>query len=173
MRFCIPIISTSLFLCFTLMGCAQTQQYTPRTTPHSYQLTGLPSNIVDVQVNDFRPETSEGDGLKDVLRRQVLSALSPTVVNNERRYRLAIDIIEHRSFFTLGNWNASTRFRVKITSTKGELVGQWDAIGTAHRSNMSGYVTAEEVSQDSYNIAAADMMSSLSQVSLMKGVTIP
>lgn len=150
-----------------LMACAQTQQYTPRLASYSYQLAGLPSNVVEVQVNDLRPETPSSDGLKDVLRSQVLSVLSsqpaPTI---DRRYKLVIDIIEHRSFFTLGNWNASTRFRVKLIAINGGSVGQWDAIGTAHRSNMSGYATAEAVSQDSYNIAVADMMSSLSQVSI-------
>jgi hypothetical protein len=55
------------------------------------------------------------------------------------KYILTIDIIEHRSFFTLGNWNASTRLRIRI---------------------------AEAVSQGAYDIATADMMSSLSQVSI-------
>jgi len=150
-----------------LMACTQTQQYTPRLVSYSYQLVGLPTNIVEVQVNDLRPETPSSDGLKGVLKSQVSSVMSsqpsPTI---DRQYKLTIDIIEHRSFFTLGNWNASTRFRVKLLAVNGALVGQWDALGTAHRSNMLGYATAEAVSQDSYNIAVADMMSSLSQVSV-------
>ncbi len=157
-----------LISCLMLVACAQTQQYTPKIVSYSYQLLGLPSNIVEVQVNDLRPEIPAGDGLKEVLKNQVSSVLSSQPSSTiERRYRLSIDIIEHRSFFTLGNWNASTRFRIKLQDIiKGTLVGQWDAVGAAHRSNMAGYATAEAVSQDSYNIAVADMMSSLSQVSV-------
>ena len=156
-----------LLVFLTIMACAQTQQYTPRLVSYSYQLAGLPSNIVEVQVNDLRTETPASDTTKDVLKSQISLVLSsqpsPTI---DKRFKLIIDIIEHRSFFTLGNWNASTYFRVKLININGGLVDQWDALGTAHRSNMSGYATAEAVSQDSYNIAVADMMSSLSQVSV-------
>jgi hypothetical protein len=82
-------------------------------------------------------------------------------------YRLNIDIIEHRSFFTLGNWNASTKLRIKLIDPKNNIVGNWSAEGNAHRSNMWGYATAKAVSQDAYNIAVADMMSTLSAVSLV------
>jgi len=35
-----------------------------------------------------------------------LSALSPEkIAGNRSFYNLQVDIIEHRSFFTLGNWN--------------------------------------------------------------------
>ena len=46
------------------------------------------------------------------------------------------------------------------------IIGNWNVEGDAHRSNMWGYATAKAVSQDSYNIAIADMMSTLSSVSL-------
>lgn len=165
-----PIIHTSyaiLFGCLFMIACAQVQQYAPKSAKSSYQLSGLPRNIVDVYVNDLRPDLSTSDVLKDVLRGQILDALSSQPASViDRRYRLTVDVIEHRSFFTLGNWNATTRFRIKLIDNTGSLVGQWDAIGTAHRSNMLGYATAEAVSKDAYNIALADMMSSLSQVSV-------
>lgn len=157
--------ATIFLMVIALAGCAQTKQYTPNPSAKSYQLPGLPSNVVDVQVNDLRPETADGDSLRNVLRSQVVAALSRDFVQQSPdRYILTIDIIEHRSFFTLGNWNASTRLRIRLADSKGGKIGQWEALGNSHRSNMWGYATAAAVSQDAYDIAVADMMSSLSQV---------
>lgn len=152
---------------FILNGCAQTKQYTPRSAAANYHLAGLPSNVVAVHVNDLRPDSNNSDGLQNVLKGQVMASLS-TEPSQElsNRYILTVDIIEHRSFFTLGNWNASTHFRIRLANAMGKIMGQWDARGTAHRSNMWGYATAEAVGQDSYNIAVADMMSTLSAVSV-------
>ncbi len=156
-----------LFTCFLVNSCAQTKQYTPRPAAANYQLPGLPANIVTVQVNDLRPDANTDDGLQKILKGQVMAALSAEPsYQTANRYVLAVDIVEHRSFFTLGNWNASTHFRIRLGDASGNAVGQWDARGTAHRSNMWGYATAEAVSQDSYNIAVADMMSILSSVSV-------
>ena len=165
--FIIHTYLSTLIGCLLIVSCAQIQQYTQKPVTSAYQLSGLPRNVVDVEVSDLRPDTPKSDALKDVLKGQLLSALSaqPSLLT-DKDYQLSVDVIEHRSFFTLGNWNASTRFRVKLLDSKGTLVGQWDALGTAHRSNMWGYATAEAVSQDSYNIAVADMMSSLAQVSV-------
>jgi hypothetical protein len=38
------------------------------------------------------------------------------------------------------------------------------SVGEGHRSNMAGYLTAGAVSQDAFNVAMADLMSSLSAV---------
>ncbi len=155
----------TLLVCVFLTSCAQTKQYTPRPAATLYQLAGLPANVVDVKVSDLRPEVGVDDGLGSVLRAQLLAALSPQPASAATgRYTLSVDIIEHRSFFTLGNWNGATRFRIKLISATGSVIGQWDATGTARLSNMWGYATAVAVSQDAYNVALADMMSSLSQI---------
>lgn len=158
------------FLCLlivVLAGCAQTKQYTPQPIGTQYNLTGMPADLVRVQVNDLRAEKENPEQLIQAIKGQILSALSPEkITGNRSLYNLHIDIIEHRSFFTLGNWNASTKFRIKLIEPNKNIIGNWNAEGNAHRSNMWGYATAKAVSQDSYNIAIADMMSTLSSVSL-------
>ena len=153
--------------CAVLVGCAQTRQFTPTAAPVQIQLRGLPANVVEVQVNDLRGHTSEPDAVPQVLKAQLVAALSaePAPAGTSR-YRLVVDVIEHRAYFTLGNWNASTRLRARLTDLTGKPFGQWEASGTAGRSNMFGYGTAEAVAQDSYNIALADLLSSLSAVSV-------
>ena len=158
------------FLCFLIVffsGCAQTKQYSPQPIGTQYNLTGMPADLVRVQVNDLRAEKENSAQLIQAIKGQILSALSQEKITGDRSlYNLHIDIIEHRSFFTLGNWNASTRFRIKLIDPNKNIIGNWNAEGNAHRSNMWGYATAKAVSQDSYNIAIADMMSTLSSVSL-------
>jgi hypothetical protein len=150
-----------------LSGCAQTRQFTPSAAPARYQLHGLPANIVEVQVNDLRPEQSAGDALSQVLKAQLVTSLSPDPAPAATLHcRLIIDVIEHRAFFTLGNWNASTRLRARLFEASGKALGQWEATGSSSRSNMFGYATAKAVSQDSYNIAVADLLSSLTPVSV-------
>lgn len=148
-------------------GCAQTKQYTPQPIGTQYSLSGLPSDVVRVQVNDLRAEKENSEQLIQAIKGQILSALSSEKIAGSRSlYNLQIDIIEHRSFFTLGNWNASTKLRIKLIDSKNNIIGNWNAEGNAHRSNMWGYATARAVSQDAYNVAVADMMSNLSAVSL-------
>jgi hypothetical protein len=156
-------------LIVALTGCAQTKQYTPQPIGTQYRLAGMPSDIVRVQVNDLRAEKENSEQLIQAIKGQILSALSPEkIAGNRSLYNLQIDIIEHRSFFTLGNWNASTKLRIKLIDPQNNIVENWNAEGNAHRSNMWGYATAKAVSQDAYNIAVADMMSTLSAVSLKK-----
>lgn len=158
----------SLFI-VVLTGCAQTKQYAPQPVGTQYNLSGMPADLVRVQVNDLRAERENSEQLVQGIKGQILSALSPEKITGNRvLYSLHIDIIEHRSFFTLGNWNASTKFRIKLIDPTNKMVGNWNAEGNAHRSNMWGYATAKAVSQDAYNIAVADMMSTLSAVSLVK-----
>ena len=162
-----PHFSFFFILIVALTGCAQTKQYTPQPIGTQYRLAGMPSDFVRVQVNDLRAEKENSEQLIQAIKGQILSALSPAkIVGNRPLYNLQVDIIEHRSFFTLGNWNASTKLRIKLMDPKGNIIGNWNADGNAHRSNMWGYATAKAVSQDAYNIAIADMMSTLSAVSL-------
>jgi hypothetical protein len=81
---------------------------------------------------------------------------------------LNIDIIEHRSFFKLGIWNASTKLRIELIDPKNNMVGNWTAAGNSRRGNLLRYQTAKEASQEAYNIAVEEMMSILSSVSLTK-----
>jgi hypothetical protein len=75
-----------------------------------------------------------------------------------------VDVVEHRSF---SHSETGTPQRVlngecneKMTrSSEGGV-----AVGEGHRSNMAGYLTAGAVSQDAFNVAMADLMSSLSGI---------
>jgi hypothetical protein len=73
-------------------------------------------------------------------------------------------VIEHRSFFTLGSWNASTRLKWRVQQSNGSIVREGVSVEEGHRSIMAGYLTAGAVSQDAFNIATADLMSSLSAI---------
>jgi hypothetical protein len=164
-----PLVTFLFLLIIVFDGCAQTKQYTPQPVGTQYSLSGMPGDLVRIQVNDLRAEKENSDELIQAIKGQILSALSPEkITGNRSLYNLHIDIIEHRSFFTLGNWNASTKLRIKLIDPKSNLIGNWNAEGNAHRSNMWGYATAKAVSQDAYNIAIADMMSTLSAVSIGK-----
>ena len=164
-----PLFTFLALFIVVLTGCAQTKQYTPQPIGTQYDLSGMPADLVRVQVNDLRAERENSEQLVQGIKGQILSALSPKkIVGDRPLYRLNIDIIEHRSYFTFGNWNASTKLRIKLIDPKNNMVGNWNAEGSAHRSNMWGYATAKAVSQDAYNIAVADMMSTLSSVSLVK-----
>jgi len=157
-----------IFCVLILNGCAQTMQYASQPVGANYKLSGMPSDLVRVQVNDLRAEKNQSEQLTQTIKGQVLSALSTEQISGQRKlYKLHIDIIEHRSYFTLGNWNASTRLRIRLLDPAGKIMGNWVAEGKAHRSNMWGYATAKAVSQDAYNIAIADMMSTLSSISLI------
>ena len=166
------IFSIIIFLSiFTVVfaSCAQTKHYIPQPIGTQYNLAGMPADLVRVQVNDLRAERENSEQLIQGIKGQILSALSTEkITGNRSLYNLNIDIIEHRSFFTLGNWNASTKLRIKLIDPKNNMIGNWNAEGNAQRSNMWGYATAKAVSQDAYNIAVADMMSILSAVSLAK-----
>jgi hypothetical protein len=152
-----------------IIGCAQTKQYTPQPVGTQYSLAGMPIDIVRVQVNDLRAEKEGSEQLVQTIKGQILCALSPEKVTGSGSfYNLRVDIIEHRSFFTLGNWNASTKLRIKLLDSQGKIIGEWRAEGSSSRANMGGYSTAKAVSQDAYNIAISDMMSTLSTVSLAR-----
>lgn len=152
-----------LSLVAAISGCAQVKQYSPQPVQAQYTLSGLPASIVRVEVVDMRAERRDSAQLVQAVKHQLQVALSQRAAQHTHGlYTLEVDIIEHRSYFTLGNWNASTRFHVKLKNPQGTVLESWDADGSAHRSNMWGYSTANAVSQDAYNLAIANMMADLS-----------
>ena len=162
-----PSFSFGFFLMVFLSGCAQVKVYTPQSVGTQYKLSGMPADLVRLQVNDLRAEKDNSDQLMQVIKGQILSALSPEKITGTRSlYNLQVDIVEQRAFFTSGNWNASTRLQITLLDPNSKVIGNWNANGDAHRSNMWGYSTAKAVTQDSYNNAVAEMMSILSAVSL-------
>ncbi len=149
-------------------GCAQTKVYTPQVTPTRVELSGLPASIVTVEINDLRAEKNHSDALAAVLRSQVESALTRSPApEGATRHRLVIDVVEHRSYFTSGTWNASTRLRARLIRSDGSLRGQWEGSGSGRRSNMWGYHDAKAVSQDAYNNAVSDLLSALTAASIV------
>ncbi|MBW2636102.1 MAG: hypothetical protein JRC86_01015 [Deltaproteobacteria bacterium] len=160
--FCILVVTTFA------AGCAETKQYTIGLPDTTYELPGIPANIVDVRVNDLRPEKEAADGLKDILKGQVVTALSSREVEQSPdHYTLIIDIIEHRPFLKRDDdWIATTWFRIKLLDRRGNSFEEWQAMGLAQSSRLWGLVKAESVSQDSYEMALSYMMSSLSQVTI-------
>jgi hypothetical protein len=51
-----------------------------------------------------------------------------------------------------------------VQQGNGSIIREGVSVGEGHRSNMAGYLTAAAVSQDSFNVAMADLMSSLSAI---------
>jgi len=156
----------SIFVVFFITRCAQTMQYNSHQIINTYYLDGIPVGLVDLYVNDLRAEKKQSilsDNIKELIER---SLSNRQLDNQNNRYKLKVDIIEHKSYFTLGNWNAITRFRITLIDHNDKILGTWNASGEARRSNMFGYATAKAVSQDAYNTAIGDMMSILSSISL-------
>lgn len=91
-------------------ACAQTRTYTPRPAPVRIQLRGLQANRTRIEVNDLRAERAADDSLSTILARQVAEALGrDDTTHVEQEHRLLLDVVEHRSYFTLGHWNATTK----------------------------------------------------------------
>lgn len=159
----ILIIIVNIFCIFTIVGCAQVKNYSPNALSKSYTLTNFPRNKTEVNVNDFRANSSDdGYNLCNMIKQQIESSLSTN--QTKYSYIISVDIIEHKSFFTLGNWNAEILFRVNITTSSGNEIALFDVTGRASLSNMWGYSTAKAVSQEAYNLAISDLMSKLSHV---------
>ena len=159
----ILIAIVNIFCIFTIVGCAQVKNYSPNTLSKSYILTNFSCNKTKVNVNDFRANSSDDVyNLCNIIKQQIESSLSTN--QTKYSYIISVDIIEHKSFFTLGNWNAETLLRVNITTSSGNEIASFDATGRASLSNMCGYSTAKAVSQEAYNLAISDLMSKLSHV---------
>ena len=146
-----------------LVGCAQTGSYAPNPVTATYRLDNCSRANLQIVVRDLRAERDNSDALVSAIQSQILNSLTGnSSVHN--RYTLTVDVIEHQSFFTLGNWNALTRLKWRVQRGNGSIVRDGISVGEGHRSNMVGYLTAAAVSQDSFNVAMADLMSSLSAI---------
>lgn len=149
------------------MACETTKDITPRFIPAAYSIKGLSQNRVNVEVNDLRIDKLGSENLSEVLRAQILSALSEETPSSKGdNFAIIVDIIEHRVFYTPATWNASTRLRISLVDHTGTAIEQCDASGDSSQVNMWGYTTARTVSQESYESAVADMVSSLSSAKL-------
>lgn len=150
-----------LVLCtLVLAACQQTKAYTPDLAPVPVRLESLRG--VALTVTDLRVEQEAGDAMAKQVREQLSRAI-PEVRDAAATEgpKLTVDIIEHRAFFTLGNWNGATRFRAVVTKADGAKSEAVEASGTSRRANSMGYSTAKRVSQDSYNAAIAELLSKL------------
>ena len=146
-----------------LVGCAQTGSYAPKPITATYRLDNFSRASLQVVVRDLRAERTNSDALVSAIQSQILNALTEKA-SGGNQYTLTVDVVEHRSFFTLGNWNALTRLKWRVQRANGSIVQQGLSVGEGHRSNMAGYLTAGAVSQDAFNVAMADLMSSLSAI---------
>jgi hypothetical protein len=68
-------------------------------------------------VRDLRAERENSGALISAIQSQILNALTGKATSLNR-YRLTVDVIEHRSFFTLGNWNASIRLKWRLATVR-------------------------------------------------------
>ena len=147
---------------FCLTACTQVLHYVPDEPITGVTLNGWPRNRVVLDVLDFRADDREGsEKLLTALRRSVDGALSPAVVSDGAPYRLRLGVVEHRSFFTAGNWNARTRLRATLVDPAGKIVKTYNAIGADSRSNLWGYGSAEDAGHDAFRQAVSDLLSQL------------
>jgi len=152
-----------MLVCTVFLGCAQTGFYAPKPVTASYRLENFSKSNLQIVVRDLRAERSNSVELISAIQSQISNALAEKA-SGHNRYTLTVDVIEHRSFFTLGNWNASTRLKWRVQQANGSVLRESVSVGEGHRSNMAGYLTARAVSQDAFNVAMADLMSSLSAI---------
>jgi hypothetical protein len=90
-----------------LIGCAQTTSFAPKPITTAYRLDNFSKGNLQVVVRDLRAERGNSDALISAIQSQVLNALS-VGASTRNHFKLTVDVIEHRSFFTIGNWNALT-----------------------------------------------------------------
>jgi hypothetical protein len=159
----IPRRATAMLVCTVFSGCAQTGFYAPKPVTAAYRLENFSKSNLQIVVRDLRAERSNSVELISAIQSQISNALAEKA-SGHNRYTLTVDVIEHRSFFTLGNWNASTRLKWRVQQANGSVLRESVSVGEGHRSNMAGYLTARAVSQDAFNVAMADLMSSLSAI---------
>ena len=129
--------TTAVLVCVVLLGCAQTGSYAPTPITASYRLDNFSRANLQIVVRDLRAERDNSAALVSAIQSQILNALSERAVTHSR-YTLTVDVIEHRSFFTLGNWNASTRLKWRVQQGNGSILREGVSVGEGHRSNMAG-----------------------------------
>jgi hypothetical protein len=142
---------------------AQTGSYAPKPVTATYRLDNFSKSNLQIVVRDLRAERNNSLELISAIQSQISNALAENA-SGHNHYTLTVDVIEHRSFFTLGNWNALTRLKWRVQQRNGSNIREGVSVGEGHRSNMAGYLTAAAVSQDSFSVAMADLMSSLSAI---------
>jgi hypothetical protein len=97
-----------------------------------------------VVINDLRAERGRSSvPLTTTLYTTITNSLSGSA--GARDGALTIDVTEHRSFFTLGNWHGVTRLKWRLDAS-GKRIAEGESIGQASRSNLLGYATANAVS---------------------------
>ena len=101
--------------------------------PGAVSLQGLPANVIEVQVNDLRGITSERDEVPLVLKDQLVSYFFRLRLHPPgcRGIACLSTVDRAPAFFTIGNWNAATRLRARLSDLNGKPFGQWEASGTA------------------------------------------
>jgi hypothetical protein len=106
--------------CTVLLGCAQIGSYAPKPVAASFRLDNFSKSNLQIIVRDLRAERSNSVELISAIQSQISNALieRPT---RRSHYTLTVDVIEHRSFFTLGNWNASTRLKWRVQQDNGSI----------------------------------------------------
>jgi hypothetical protein len=154
------LIGCSL-LAISIFGCAQSISYSPSPITARYSLDNFSRANTRVIVKDLRAQRDGSSELISAIQNQIEQALTG---RNSGQYAIIIDVIENRSYFTMGNWNALTRLRWRVQRGDRSVIREGQAIGEDHRSNMLGYATAKAVSQDSFDAAMADLLSALSSV---------
>jgi hypothetical protein len=140
-----------------LASCVQTASFAPSAISARYSVGTLNRTTTKVTVNDLRAERgSSSVPLTTTLYATITNALSGSK-------SLTVDVIEHRSFFTIGNWHAVTRLKWRLDAGSNRIA-EGESIGQGSRSNMFGYATASAVSKDAFNAAVADLMGDLSAI---------
>ena len=141
----------------------QTGSYAPNPITATYRLDNFSRANLQIVVRDLRAERNNSVELISAIQSQISNALTERATAHNR-YTLTVEVVEHRSFFTLGNWNASIRLKWRVQQGNGSILREGVSVGEGHRSNMAGYLTAGAVSQDAFDVAMADLMSSLSAI---------
>ena len=125
--------ATAVLACVVLFGCAQTGSYAPNPITASYRLDNFSKANLQIVVRDLRVERNNSVELISAIQSQISNALAERATARNH-YTLTIDVIEHRSFFTLGNWNASTRLRWRVQQGDGSILREGVSVGEGHRS---------------------------------------
>src|SRR5437868_5358096 len=84
-----------------LIGCAQTGSYAPKPITATYRLDNFSRANLRVVVCDLRADRDNSDALISAIQSQVLNSLTERATTHNR-FTLTVDVIEHRSYFTLG-----------------------------------------------------------------------
>ena len=145
-----------IFICF-FTACSTTKNFKPNIISNSNMvLENLPLQKTTIIVNDKRLAKADDD-IAICMQEQLTQALSKKDTLNDQTYTLTIDIIAYKSFFTFAEWNAELALTVNLKENN-TTAGSWEIEETAKRSNVKGYTTAKEVSQDVYEKAVAKLI---------------